>query len=214
MYFVAGSITIAWSFAILFLMDSDPIHVKHLNEREKFIAVSRVRSNNAGVRNTHLKKDQIIEPLTDLNFWLNVTMTLCLYIAHGPVSSFVPIPLTQMGFSGLNSLVLTIPIGVIIGIGTLVCAYLADRLKNAKLYIVAASMVPTLVASCLLWKLPQSATGATNIGVMGTTRKNQPDFPPRLYNLIKADDAFEYGGFTAEFKDHCYALFGRIMLLF
>jgi predicted MFS family arabinose efflux permease len=160
MYLVAGAITISWAFTVLFFMDSDPVHAKRLNEREKFIAISRMRSNNAGVRNTHLKKEQIVELLTDLKFWLNVTITLCMYIANGPVSSFVPILLTQMGFSGLNSLVLTIPIGVVIGIGTLACAYLADRLKTARLYIVAACMVPTLLASCLLWNLPQSATGA------------------------------------------------------
>ncbi|KAF4334033.1 permease of the major facilitator superfamily [Fusarium beomiforme] len=63
MFIFAGCITIFWAFVILLCMDSDPITAKHLNEREKFIAVSRLRVNNSGVRNTHFKKEQVFEAL-------------------------------------------------------------------------------------------------------------------------------------------------------
>src|SRR6201999_1536773 len=51
MYLVAGSLTILWSVVILFFMPPDPIRAKGFDERERYIAVARLRTNNAGVRN-------------------------------------------------------------------------------------------------------------------------------------------------------------------
>lgn len=85
MYLVAGSLTIIWSFVILFLLPPDPIRMKGLNERERFIAVARMRVNNAGVRNTHFKKDQALEVLMDIRFWIVFAMAFLIMIANGPV---------------------------------------------------------------------------------------------------------------------------------
>lgn len=70
MYIVAGSITLLWAFVILFFLPPDPIRAKGFSERERYIAVSRMRSNNTGVRNTHFKGKQVIELLMDEKFWL------------------------------------------------------------------------------------------------------------------------------------------------
>lgn len=165
MYIVGGCLTILFAFVTLFFMDSDPVRAKHLNEREKFIAVSRLKSNNSGVRNTHFKPSQLIELLLDVKFWLVFVTTLCIFVANGPLSTFVPILIRQLGFSGLNSLLLVMPAGFIVGTATIIGAWLAGRLKNGKLYIVSLSIVPTLLSACLLWQLPQSATGAKLFGV-------------------------------------------------
>ncbi len=65
MYLVSGAITILWAFVILFFMPPDPIRVRGFTERQRYIAVARLRSNNAGVRNTHFKLNQALEVLTD-----------------------------------------------------------------------------------------------------------------------------------------------------
>lgn len=85
MYLVAGSLTIIWSFVILFFMPADPIRMKGLGERERYIAVARMRINNAGVRNTHFKKEQVFEVLTDIRFWIVFWMALTIMIANGYV---------------------------------------------------------------------------------------------------------------------------------
>lgn len=84
MYIVAGSITIIWAFAILFLMPPDPIRAKRFTDREKYIAVARMRVNNSGVRNTHFKVAQLWELLVDLRFWLCFFMALTMLVANGP----------------------------------------------------------------------------------------------------------------------------------
>jgi MFS family permease len=61
MYLLAGALTILWAAVILFFMPPDPIRAKGLTDRERYIAVARMRENNAGVRNKHFKLDQVIE---------------------------------------------------------------------------------------------------------------------------------------------------------
>lgn len=124
MYLVAGSVTVLWSIAIFFLLPSDPIRAKGFTDRgkslqssefddqqmginlfaERYIAVARMRSNNAGVRNTHFKIEHLWDALGDLKFWLAFSMSFLLMIANGPVSSFTPIIINGFGFVRLPSL--------------------------------------------------------------------------------------------------------------
>ena len=84
MYLVAGAITILWSVVILFFMPPDPIRMRGLTDRERYIAVARMRVNNAGVRNTHFKKEQAFEVLIDIRFWIVFAMAFMIMIANGP----------------------------------------------------------------------------------------------------------------------------------
>lgn len=115
MYVIAGAITILWGFVILFFLPPDPIRARGFTERERYIAVARLRVNNAGVRNTHFKWQQAFEVLVDIRFWLTFSMAFLIMIANGPVSTFIPIFISNFGYSTLNSLLLSMPAGVVIG---------------------------------------------------------------------------------------------------
>lgn len=78
MYLVAGGLTVCWSVAIFFLLPPDPIRAKGFTERERYIAVARMRSNNTGVRNTHFKRAHVIEALADVKFWLVFSCAFCM----------------------------------------------------------------------------------------------------------------------------------------
>jgi hypothetical protein len=119
-----------------------------------------MRSNNSGVRNTHFKIDQLWELLGDLKFWLCFFMALTMLVANGPVSTFTPIIINDLGFSGLNSLLLVMPAGAVIGTIEWTVPYLCYKVKGLRAIMVAATVCLTILASLLLWQLPQSATGA------------------------------------------------------
>lgn len=159
MYLVAGTITVLWAFVILFYMPPDPIRMKGLTDRERYIAVARMRTNNAGVRNTHFKKEQVFETLVDPRFWLVFCMAFLMMIANGPVSTFIPILINQFGFSRLNSLLLTMPAGATIGTIELGAAYLAYKFPGNRCWIIAICQCGTALAAFLLWLLPRSNTG-------------------------------------------------------
>jgi MFS family permease len=83
MYYFAGSITIAWGIVLYFVLPPDPVRAKGFNDRERFILVARLRSNNSGVRNTHLKGGQILELFLDIKFWLMFAIAFLSMIANG-----------------------------------------------------------------------------------------------------------------------------------
>lgn len=159
MYLVAGSITVLWAFVILFYMPPDPIRMKGLSDRERYIAVARMRVNNAGVRNTHFKKQQAFEVLIDLRFWIVFAMAFLIMIANGPVSSFIPIIINDFGFGRLESLLLTMPAGAVIGTIELLAPYLAYKFPGNRTWLIAICQLGTILASLLLWLLPRSNTG-------------------------------------------------------
>lgn len=159
MYLVAGAITVLWAFVILFFMPPDPIRARGFSTRERYIAVARMRENNSGVRNTHFKIDQVWESLVDIKFWLIFATAFLMMIANGPVSSFIPIIISGFGYSRLNSLLLTLPAGVVIGSIELGVPYIAYRIPGIRTWLIAICQLGTIIASILLWQLPRSEKG-------------------------------------------------------
>lgn len=140
----------------------DPIRAKGFTERERYILVAHLRSNNSGVRNTHYKMDQVWELATDLKFWLLYSVSFLSMIANGPISAFIPIIISGFGFSQLNSLLLLCPAGAYSGTLMLLFCYLA--FKNARCYLILVAQLGTVLSCILLWKLPLSAKGALLFG--------------------------------------------------
>jgi hypothetical protein len=118
-----------------------------------------MKENNSGVRNKHFKAEQVWESLYDIRFWLVFSMGFLMMIANGPVSSFIPIIISGFGYSRLNSLLLTMPAGVVIGTIELGVPYLAYKFPGTRTWLIAICQCGTIVASVLLWQLPQSQRG-------------------------------------------------------
>lgn len=118
-----------------------------------------MRTNNSGVRNTHFKSEQLVELISDVKFWLAFSMAFLLLVVNGPVSTFTPIIISDLGFSGLESLLLVMPAGAVIGTIELMVPFVAMKFPNLRCYLVAATTSFSLLASLLLWKLPASAVG-------------------------------------------------------
>ncbi|PGH19176.1 hypothetical protein AJ80_04145 [Polytolypa hystricis UAMH7299] len=128
MYIFACGVTVIWGIAF------GPIRAKGFGEREHYIAVARMRENNSGVWNTHFKKAQVFELLTDIKFWLMFFTAFLSMIANGPISSFKPIIINSFSFSGVNSLMLMMPSGVFAGTIQLLSPYLAFKFPSPRIW--------------------------------------------------------------------------------
>ena len=164
MYYFGGALTMAWGICLLYALPPDPIRARGFTERERYILVARLRSNNSGVRNTHYKMDQVLELATDIKFWLLFSVSLLSMIANGPISAFIPIIISGFGFSQLNSLLLLCPAGAYSGTMMLIGSFLAYKYKNNRTYIIFVAQMGTVLACLLLWKLPLSAKAGLLVG--------------------------------------------------
>ncbi|KAL3463563.1 major facilitator superfamily domain-containing protein [Aspergillus heterothallicus] len=161
MYFFAGALTICWGVFINFVLPPDPIHAKGFSERERYISVARMRSNNSGVRNTHFKMGQVVELVLDIKFWLIFLTAFCSMIANAPISTFTPIIINSFGFSTLESLLLVIPSGFYAGTMMLILPWLSYKYmtKGIRSWLVVGCQAITMVACLLLLLLPLDKTG-------------------------------------------------------
>lgn len=76
-----------WGLVLYVVLPPDPVRARGFNERERYIMVARLRTNNSGVRNTHLKMDQVKELLLDLKFWIMFFIAFLCMIANGTYST-------------------------------------------------------------------------------------------------------------------------------
>jgi ACS family allantoate permease-like MFS transporter len=72
MFIFFGAFTVLFGISLWWLLPDSPLTARWLSERERLIAVERLKSNKTGVKNTHHKKEQIKEALTDPKVWLLV----------------------------------------------------------------------------------------------------------------------------------------------
>ena len=65
-----GAFSVLWSiFLYIFLPDS-PVRCWYMSDREKFVALERVKGNNTGVEDKTIKWYQVKECLMDPKTWL------------------------------------------------------------------------------------------------------------------------------------------------
>lgn len=77
MYIFAGSITLAWSVAVWFVLPDDIATAKFLTERQREIATERIRRNEGGSKSHKIIWPQVWEALTDINVWLLFVLAVC-----------------------------------------------------------------------------------------------------------------------------------------
>jgi len=164
MYLVGGGLTIIWSFVVLFFMPPDPIRAKGLNKRERYIAVARLRVNNAGVRNLHFKKEQVLEVLVDEKFWIILAMGFLCMIAAGPANAFVPLIVSGFGFNLYDTLLLLVPLGITSGSIILSATYVSYKFPKVRTCVFFVCELITMTSALLLWLLPSHSRGGLLVG--------------------------------------------------
>ena len=69
-FLFCGLLTVIFSAVVLALMPDSPMETKFMDEREKLIAVERLRANQTGVASRKWRWDHVWETLVDVKTWL------------------------------------------------------------------------------------------------------------------------------------------------
>lgn len=75
-YLLLGGLAIIVGIAVLLWMPDSPTNAHMLSHEERIAAIERIRDDQGGTENRKLKKEQLIEALTDFRTWLIVLSTL------------------------------------------------------------------------------------------------------------------------------------------
>ncbi|KAH3899981.1 related to Allantoate permease [Saccharomycodes ludwigii] len=162
LFVITGIITIFLGGILWFHIPDNPSKAWFLTEREKLMVVQRLRSNQQGFGNRHVKKYQVFEALSDVRTWLYFLYSVCCQIPNGGLTNFTAILLTEdFGYDIKNSLLMVLPAGVVELIGCpllgLLCFYLSMKTLGKKTKMLGHSLVwafivniIVLVATCML----------------------------------------------------------------
>ncbi len=101
-FIVIGSITSLWAIFLFFILPDNPVHAYFLTQRQRVVAVERLRADQVGIENKTVKRDQIIEALTDIKTYWYMLMVFAINLTNGAATGFGSIIVQSFGASSLR----------------------------------------------------------------------------------------------------------------
>ncbi|KAJ5089117.1 hypothetical protein N7532_007801 [Penicillium argentinense] len=146
-FIVIGALCSAWGIVMFIFLPDSPVTARGLTLSEKRIAVDRIRENQTGVENKHLKPYQILEAFMDYKLYMFFILGVVCNVPNGGISNFGTIIIQGFGFSTLVTTLMQIPYGVLIALSILTCVYLNDRFENRRCLFVLIFLIPNLAGA-------------------------------------------------------------------
>ncbi|KAF4484949.1 putative transporter [Colletotrichum fructicola Nara gc5] len=162
-FLFCGLLTVSYSFIVLILMPDSPISAKYLTEREKVIAVERLRANQMGMQSGHWRWDHVLETFMDLKTWCWFVLIIAISIASGGISTFGNLIVKSFGYDSFTTILFNIPFGAIQIIAIMGSGWLATKIKR-KGVVISMLSVPPAIGSILMLTVPRHEKGVLLFG--------------------------------------------------
>ncbi|KAK4701925.1 MFS transporter, ACS family, allantoate permease, partial [Phenoliferia sp. Uapishka_3] len=149
MYILLGGMAFIVAICVLVWLPDSPATANFLTEREKLVAIERVRDNQSGTVNKHYKRHQVFEALKDPKTWFLVSLSLLSSVPNGALASFNSILIKSFGYTSRISLLLNVPQGFIAAVTTISLCYWADK-SSSRMLPVLGAVLPALLGASLI----------------------------------------------------------------
>ncbi|RDW84617.1 putative MFS allantoate transporter protein [Coleophoma cylindrospora] len=163
LFLLLGPITAATGAFCMWFMPDNASSAKFLNERERLIAVERIRGNFQGVGNRTWKWYQFREAFRDPRTYLYILYSLMMNIPNGGITTFGSLIVNSFGFNARLSLLLGAPSGIFDTGGKLFFTWMSDKLLDRSLPAFIAILFP-MVGGIMMITIPTTAKAGLLIG--------------------------------------------------
>lgn len=154
LFIVLGVVSFVLGILLIAFVPDSPTKTYLLTEKEKYIAVSRMQHNGTGIKNSHFKKYQLMEALTDWKTWVAALMVLAIQVPNGALVTFASQIVSGLGNSKRETLLLGMPTGVFMSVASLLIALGSYLLRYRYVMILSGvCMLVPLVCCVLIMKL-------------------------------------------------------------
>lgn len=106
LYITVGGVTFLWGIWLFWLLPDNPATWKVLSERERYIALDRVRENHTGVENKQIKWNQVWEAFLDPKGWVLLCGQVMICTFLGGLTTFAALIVNNLGFTPLQTVLL------------------------------------------------------------------------------------------------------------
>ncbi|KAL6365181.1 hypothetical protein LRP88_01163 [Fusarium phalaenopsidis] len=132
-----------------------PLKDNFLSGKDKCIALDRVRENMIGIENKELKWYHVREAFTDYKTYLLVLFVLSIHVPTGGVVAFGAQIVSGLGFSTLETMLLSIPTGATLTLSSFMVAVPQLWFKNKRCLAMGLCCIVPVVCCSLLQHLPR-----------------------------------------------------------
>ena len=155
-FIILGAFTVVYGCILWFVIPDSPMKAPWLGERDRTLAVERVRDNRTGIMNHQWKWYQFREAILDPQVWLFVVIEFLGDIPSGGVASYGNIVIHGLGYSPIRTTLLQMPLGAIQGFTIILSGLCCRYFKNVRWIVMILTQIPGLVGAVLLYTLPSS----------------------------------------------------------
>ena len=155
MFLIAGLITTVVGLVFLIIVPDNQLNAWWLSEKDRVLAIERVRVNQQGIGNKHFKASQFKEAIFDPLTWAFAFLALTLDITNGGLSNFFSQLIESFGFTAQQSLLYGTPAGAVEFVALIAWGVAIHRFGNRILCGIAGLGV-ALLGSILIVALPLS----------------------------------------------------------
>lgn len=155
MFMIFGLVTVLFGISLWWLLPDSPLTATFFTERERLIAVERLKDNKTGLKNSEHKKEQVIEALTDPKVWMLSIAVFLHNMTNSLQSNFTGLIIKGFGYGTYEAVLLSIPGGFIFAaIMVITSFYLSSRWGDGKrIIVIIICYIPGIVACVLLHTL-------------------------------------------------------------
>ncbi|KAI8888428.1 MFS general substrate transporter [Backusella circina FSU 941] len=150
---ILGSITAFLGvFCFFFLIDNPKSRALNLNAEQEILVEERMR-DNAVIRTTNIKREQIIEAIKEVRFWCFCLSCLFINLQNGAMTIYNTQFVMGFGFTGLQSVLLSVGAGGADIIFIVSAVYFVHKTKQT-IYTAIGIMVVNILGLILLEVIP------------------------------------------------------------
>ncbi|KAL4791876.1 major facilitator superfamily domain-containing protein [Aspergillus venezuelensis] len=157
-FIIFGVVGLIWAVVLWILMPDTPLSAKFLNEREKDIAIERLRENRTGIANANggFMKEQFIEAFLDIKAWYGFLYSIACVVPASAVANFGGLIIKGFGYGTFTTSLLNTPLGLTENIDLLTTGFVTYYFPNTRCLMQFICNVPSTIGAVLVYALPES----------------------------------------------------------
>ncbi|KAL3489221.1 major facilitator superfamily domain-containing protein [Aspergillus germanicus] len=156
-FMIIGCVTSVWGIAIWFILPSNPMTARFLTPELRRVAILRIASEQIGIENKKVKKEQVREALVDPKAWAYVAITFFIMLTNGALTGFGTIITQSFGFSEIKTILLIGVVGAVGFVALLSFGIISVFIPNMRIYIGTFACLPVIAGAAMVWRAPWSA---------------------------------------------------------
>ncbi|KIX04807.1 uncharacterized protein Z518_05678 [Rhinocladiella mackenziei CBS 650.93] len=144
-FIIFALITIAWAIILLWFLLDTPGNARFLSKELRDIAISRVRTNQTGIKNNEFKWYQVREALLDIKDWLVVLFICCVSVCNGALGTFSSLVIQGFGFDIFETCLFNLAIGAVHAVFGIVATWICGQYKDVRCMVAATFLVGSML---------------------------------------------------------------------